>query len=125
MKRSIGLVGTAAFVGVLALGACTAGGSSPSNGPSASATQTITVWHGFTGSNEVNAFNAAVARFHTAHSNIIVKTVKGQDDDKITKAISGVDPPDVAVSFTTDNVGKFCSSGVWQDLQLLMDKDKV
>ena len=105
----------AATAALLAMTACTAGGSSnEKKGPAPEAKQTITVWHGFTGSNEVNAFNAAVARFHTAHPNITVKTVKGQDDDKITKAISGGDPPDVAVSFTTDNVGKFCSSGAWQ-----------
>jgi ABC-type glycerol-3-phosphate transport system substrate-binding protein len=116
----------AATAALLALSACTAGGSSnEKKGPAPEAKQTITVWHGFTGSNEVKAFNAAVARFHAAHPNITVKTVKGQDDDKITKAISGGDPPDVAVSFTTDNVGKFCSSGAWQDLQPLMDKDKV
>jgi multiple sugar transport system substrate-binding protein len=113
-------------VALLAVSACTAGGSStPKKGPATTVAQTITVWHGFTGSNEVNAFNAAVARFHAANPTITVKTVKGQDDDKITKAISGGDPPDVAVSFTTDNVGKFCTSGAWQDLQPLLDKDKV
>jgi ABC-type glycerol-3-phosphate transport system substrate-binding protein len=114
-----------ALAAVLALGACTAGSGSSDNGPSLSAKQTITVWHGFTGDNEVNAFNAAVARFHDKYPNITVKPVKGQDDDKITKAISGGDPPDVAVSFTTDNVGKFCSTGAWQDLNPLMKKDGV
>jgi ABC-type glycerol-3-phosphate transport system substrate-binding protein len=123
MNRSTRLVLTGAVVGALALSACTAGGGSSSNGPSASAKQTIVVWHGFTGDNEVNAFNAAVARFHAKYPNITVKTVKGQDDDKITKAISGGDPPDVALSFTTDNVGKFCSTGAWQDLNPLMRKD--
>lgn len=118
------LTATAA-VALLAVSACTAGSSTPKKGPATTVAQTITIWHGFTGTNEVTAFDAAVARFHAAHPNITVKTVKGQDDDKITKAISGGDPPDVAVSFTTDNVGKFCSSGAWQDLQPLMDKDKL
>jgi len=125
MTRSLrlALVGTA--LGALALSACTAGGGSSSNGPSAGAKQTITVWHGFTGDNEVNAFNAAVARFHAKYPNITVNSVKGQDDDKITKAISGGDPPDVALSFTTDNVGKFCSTGAWQDLTGLMKQSGV
>jgi ABC-type glycerol-3-phosphate transport system substrate-binding protein len=119
------LTATAA-VALLAVSACTAGGSStPKKGPATTVAQTITVWHGFTGTNEVTAFNAAVARFHAANPTITVKAVKGQDDDKITKAISGGNPPDVAVSFTTDNVGKFCTSGAWQDLQPLLDKDKV
>src|SRR3954471_13263329 len=125
MNRSIrlGLVG--GLTVVLGVSACTAGNSSSHNGPSAGAKQTITVWHGFTGENEVNAFNAAVARFHDKFPNITVKAVKGQDDDKITKAISGGDPPDVAVSFTTDNVGKFCSTGAWEDLNPLMKQDGV
>lgn len=117
------LVGT--LTAVLGLGACTADTGSSGNGPSAGATQTITVWHGFTGDNEVNAFNAAVDRFHAKYPNITVKAVKGQDDEKITKAISGGDPPDVAVSFTTDNVGKFCSTGAWEDLNPLMKQDGI
>ncbi len=125
MTRSLRLAFTAAAVGALALSACTAGGGSSSNGPSAGAKQTITVWHGFTGDNEVNAFNAAVARFHAKFPNITVNSVKGQDDDKITKAISGGDPPDVALSFTTDNVGKFCATGAWQDLTGLMKDSGV
>ena len=114
-----------AVVAALGLSACTAGGGDSDNGPDADAKQTITVWHGFTGDNEVKAFDAAVAAFHAKFPNITVKAVKGQDDDKITKAISGGDPPDVAVSFTTDNVGKFCSSGAWQDLSPLMKDDGV
>ncbi|MDT7573877.1 MAG: multiple sugar transport system substrate-binding protein [Pseudonocardiales bacterium] len=125
MNRSIRIGLAAALAAALASSACTAGNDSSGSGPSAGATQTITVWHGFTGDNEVNAFNAAVARFHAKYPNITVKAVKGQDDDKITKAISGGDPPDVAVSFTTDNVGKFCASGAWQDLNPLMKSDGV
>jgi multiple sugar transport system substrate-binding protein len=117
------------LVGILAaslgVSACTAGTSSSGKGPKATAKQTITVWHGFTGDNEVKAFNTAVARFHAKYPNITVKAVKGQDDDKITKAISGGDPPDVAVSFTTDNVGKFCATGAWQDLNPLMKQDGI
>jgi multiple sugar transport system substrate-binding protein len=119
----LALVGT--LTAVLGLSACTAGTGSSGKGPSADKKQTITVWHGFTGDNEVNAFNAAVSRFHAKYPNITVKAVKGQDDDKITKAISGGDPPDVAVSFTTDNVGKFCATGAWQDLNPMMKKDGI
>jgi ABC-type glycerol-3-phosphate transport system substrate-binding protein len=125
MTKTLRLALVATLTTAFGLVACTAGGGGSDNGPAASAKQTITVWHGFTGDNEVNAFNAAVARFHAKFPNITVKAVKGQDDDKITKAISGGDPPDVAVSFTTDNVGKFCATGAWQDLNPLMKQDGI
>jgi ABC-type glycerol-3-phosphate transport system substrate-binding protein len=105
---------------------CTAGGGAQPAGPAADAPQTITIWHGFGSSaSEVKAFNTILAAFHAAHPNITVKAVPGQDDDKITAGIRSGNPPDVAVSFTTDNVGKFCQSGAFQDLAPLIARDKV
>ena len=115
-----------AALALLAAG-CTAGNSQqPAKGPAVTEQQTITIWHGFGSSaNEVNAFNKMLSLFHTAHPNITVKAVPGQDDDKITAGIRSGNPPDVAVSFTTDNVGKFCQSGAFQDLAPLISRDKV
>jgi ABC-type glycerol-3-phosphate transport system substrate-binding protein len=116
----------AAVLALLAAG-CTAGTSQqPAKGPAATEQQTITIWHGFGSSaNEVNAFNKMLSLFHAAHPNITVKAVSGQDDDKITAGIRAGNPPDVAVSFTTDNVGKFCQSGAFQDLAPSIGRDKV
>jgi ABC-type glycerol-3-phosphate transport system substrate-binding protein len=113
-------------IAVLAAG-CTAGTSQqPAAGPAATEQQTITIWHGFGSSaNEVNAFNKMLSLFHAAHPNITVKAVPGQDDDKITAGIRSGNPPDVASSFTTDNVGKFCQSGAFTDLTPYLTRDKV
>ena len=106
--------------------ACTAGSQSPADsGPKAEAPQTIEVWHGWSAPHEVKAFEDAVAGFHRLHPNITVKLVKGQDDDKILNAIRSGTPPDVVSSFSTNNVGQFCSSGALQDLTPYLQKDKV
>lgn len=111
---------------IAAATACTAGNQSPANqGPKAEAPQTIEVWHGWSADHEVKAFEDAVAGFHRLHPNITVKLVKGQDDDKILNAIRSGTPPDVVSSFSTNNVGQFCSSGALQDLTPYLRKDKV
>jgi ABC-type glycerol-3-phosphate transport system substrate-binding protein len=106
--------------------ACTAGNQSPAaTGPKADAPQTIEVWHGWSAPHEVKAFQDAIAGFHRLHPNITVKLVKGQDDTKILNAVRGGNPPDVVSSFSTDNVGQFCSSGALQNLTPFLQKDKV
>jgi ABC-type glycerol-3-phosphate transport system substrate-binding protein len=116
----------AALVITAAATACTAGNQSPADsGPKAEAPQTIEVWHGWSASHEVKAFEDAIAGFHRLHPNITVKLVKGQDDTKILNAIRSGNPPDVVSSFSTNNVGQFCSSGALQDLTPYLKKDKV
>ncbi len=106
--------------------ACTAGNPAPAKqGPKAEAAQTIEVWHGWSAPHEVKAFEDAIAGFHKLHPNITVKLVKGQDDDKILNAIRSGTPPDVVSSFSTNNVGQFCSSGALQDLTPYLKQDKV
>ncbi|MCW2917983.1 MAG: ABC-type sugar transport system periplasmic component-like protein [Actinomycetia bacterium] len=128
MRTSLRRIAMATAAAGLALtSACTAGSSSTNTnaGPKADAPQTITVWHGWTADHEVQAITDATAAFHTAHPNITVKLVKGIQDDKITQAIRGGNPPDVVSSFTTDSLGAWCHSGAWQDLGPWLKKDKV
>jgi ABC-type glycerol-3-phosphate transport system substrate-binding protein len=114
-----------ALLAVLAAG-CTAGTPRQQAAPPAGEPQTISIWHGFGGSaSEVKAFNSILSMFHAAHPNITVKATPDQDDDKITAGIRSGNPPDVAVSFTTDNVGKFCQSGAFQDLAPMLARDRV
>jgi len=40
----------------------------------------------------------------------------GIGDNKITASINAGNPPDAVLSFGVDNVGKWCESGAWQDL---------
>jgi multiple sugar transport system substrate-binding protein len=77
---------------------------------------TLNVWHGWTNDREVNAFQKVVDKFHAAHPNITVNLTKGVQDQQIINGIRGGEKVDVAVSFTTDNVGYFCDSGAWVDL---------
>lgn len=121
MKRLLAVVSVLA---VLA-GACTASGGSETPAtinPSAShAPVTIEIWGAWTG-RELRQFNQIFTGFTQQYPWITVKSVGGVGDQKIIAAINSGTPPDVALSFTPDNVGQFCSSGAWQDLKPYMDQ---
>ncbi|QLH21792.1 ABC transporter substrate-binding protein [Streptomyces sp. Rer75] len=93
---------------------------------------TLKFWHGWSEKNEVKAIDAGIARFEKLHPNIKVKTTGNVTDATLNQALraGGDDAPDVASSFTTNNVGQYCSSGMWADLDPFMkktglDKNKV
>ncbi|WP_316772786.1 ABC transporter substrate-binding protein [Streptomyces sasae] len=106
--------------------ACT-GQSSSGASDDASANTTINFWHAWSAPNEVKAVNALIAGFEKAHPNIHVNVVSNMTDDKINQALrSGGDKaPDVISSFTTNNVGKFCSSGALVDLNPFFKKSGI
>ncbi|MFH8340498.1 ABC transporter substrate-binding protein [Streptomyces sp. AM6-12] len=85
---------------------------------------TINFWHAWSAPNEVAAVKSLVAGFEKAHPNIHVHIVGNMTDDKINQALraGGGDAPDVISSFTTNNVGKFCSSGALIDLNPFLRK---
>ncbi|MFJ9709949.1 ABC transporter substrate-binding protein [Streptomyces sp. NPDC101234] len=114
---------TAAASSLALLTACT-GQSSSGASDDASANTTINFWHAWSAPNEVKAVNALIAGFEKAHPNIHVNVVSNMTDDKINQALrSGGDKaPDVISSFTTNNVGKFCSSGALVDLNPFFKK---
>ncbi|QIS12661.1 extracellular solute-binding protein [Nocardia arthritidis] len=110
------------------LTACTGQSSGGGDDGSASGKDvTITFWHGWSQDNEVKAIQDNVAAFEKLHPNIHVKLVGNVSDDKIEQALraGGSDAPDVVSSFTTDQVGKFCSANVWIDLNPLLRKDNI
>ncbi|MEU6717248.1 ABC transporter substrate-binding protein [Nonomuraea sp. NPDC046802] len=125
----------AAVITVTACTACTAGRqAAPSLGaqprPSGSASQalpaaTLELWHGFSTDAEVKAFEEAIAAFNNKFPQITVKTTKGVQDDQITQAIRSGKAPDVAASFTTDNVAQWCRSGSFQDLTPVIEQDGI
>jgi multiple sugar transport system substrate-binding protein len=92
--------------------------------PGATASGTIEFWHFFT-EKEADAIQKAVDGFQAKFPQVKVIVKSGQDDDKTTQAIAAGQGPDVALSGTTDNVGKFCSTGAWQDLGPYLARDKV
>ncbi len=88
---------------------------------------TLTFWHGWSAPSEVKAIEDNIASFEKKHPNIDVKIVKGVTDDKINQSLrgGGSKGPDVVSSFTTDSMGRFCSSNALADLKPFLDKSKI
>jgi multiple sugar transport system substrate-binding protein len=121
MRRLLG--GLAVFV-IVAVG-CTAGGGGESpatvNPSGSHEPVTITIWGAWTG-RELRQFNKIFDGFTQKYPWIHVKSVGDVGDQKIVAAINSGQPPDVALSFTPDNVGQFCASGAWQNLKPYMQQ---
>lgn len=117
---------TASTALLLSTTACT-GQSASEASDDASKEQTITFWHAWSAPNEVKAVQSLVAGFEKAHPNIHVNVVGNMTDDKINQALraGGSKAPDVISSFTTNNVGKFCSSGALVDLNPFFKKAHI
>jgi multiple sugar transport system substrate-binding protein len=82
------------------------------------------LWHFFT-DREAGAIDAVIKDFRASHPKITVTVKSGQDDTKVTQAIGAGNGPDIGLSYSTDIVGKFCSSGAWVDLNQYLTRDKV
>jgi len=120
-----------AVVGAALLAGC-ANPSVGSDQDDPKAPVTLKFWHGWSEKGEVKAINDSLARFAKLHPNIHVKAVGNVTDATLNQALraGGDDAPDVVSSFTTTNVGQYCSSGMWADLDPFlrksgMDKNKV
>ncbi|MFI1676900.1 ABC transporter substrate-binding protein [Streptomyces sp. NPDC020607] len=85
---------------------------------------TIKFWHGWATPGEVKAVNDSIDRFEKLHPNIHVKATGNVSDETINQALraGGDKAPDVVSSFTTNNVGQYCDSGMWADLDPFMKK---
>jgi multiple sugar transport system substrate-binding protein len=117
----------AAAAAVLVLGASACGGSGGGASDNPNAKTTITFWHGWSAPNEVKGIKDNIAAFEKVHPNITVKAVSNITDDKINQALRAGGPkaPDVVSSFTTDNVGEFCSSHAFVDLTPFLKKSGI
>ncbi|MEV7782674.1 ABC transporter substrate-binding protein [Kitasatospora sp. NPDC088351] len=126
-RRTFAAVAGSAVLALLAT-ACTGSNDDGGNDDSASGKDvTITFWHGWSQDSEVKAINDNIAAFEKAHPNIHVKAVPNIADDKVNQALraGGDEAPDVVSSFTTNNVGMFCSTKAFADLKPFLDKDKI
>ncbi|MEU4268412.1 ABC transporter substrate-binding protein [Streptomyces sp. NPDC026092] len=123
-RAAVALAATASVA--LLASACT-GSADNKASDDPNAQTTITFWHGWSAPSEAKAIQDNVARFEKAHPNIKVKVVGNINDDKLSQALraGGSNGPDVAASFTTSNVGKFCHTGSFADLKPFLEKDKV
>src|SRR3954468_537789 len=111
---------------VLTTAACTGSAGGGVN-VDPNAKTTITFWHGWSAPNEVKAIKDNIAAFEKTHPNITVKVVSGITDDKINQALRAGGPkaPDVVSSFTTDNVGEFCTSHAFVDLSPFLKQSGI
>jgi multiple sugar transport system substrate-binding protein len=110
---------------VVLAAACTPGSGAPDVAATApEPSGTVEFWHQFT-DRESEAIASIVADFTAKYPKVHVNITDGQDDDKTLQAIGAGNGPDIAQSFSTDRVGKFCSSGAWVDLKPYVDRDKV
>jgi multiple sugar transport system substrate-binding protein len=120
-KAALALAASASLA--LLATACT-GQSGSDASDDASKDTTLNFWHAWSAPNEVAGVKALVAGFEKTHPNIHVNVVGNMTDDKINQALrtGGTKAPDVISSFTTNNVGKFCSSGALVDLNPFFKK---
>ncbi|GLF93664.1 ABC transporter substrate-binding protein [Streptomyces yaizuensis] len=123
-KTAAALAATAA-VSLLA-SACT-GSNEETAQDDPKAKATITFWHGWSAPSEVKAIEENIRRFEAAHTNIKVKIVGNMTDDKVNQALraGGSKAPDVVSSFSTTNVGKFCATRAFVDLNPFLEKSNV
>jgi multiple sugar transport system substrate-binding protein len=123
------LLAISAAAGLTLLTACTAGteNSRPAVGASAESHDPVTIefWHGFSADNELKAFEDTLAGFKQKYPWITVHATKAVQDDAILQSVRGGNPPDVALSFTTDSVAQFCKAGVFQDLNPYLQASKI
>jgi multiple sugar transport system substrate-binding protein len=116
-----------ALLAALALAAGFTRSSSQSSAPAAPAAKQatkLTIWVGWS-ARELSEFKKVVAEYDKARPNIEVKVVGSINDTKIIAALRSGQAPDVVSSFTSQNVGIYCSSGGWIDLGSYLKRDKI
>jgi multiple sugar transport system substrate-binding protein len=123
-KAALALAASASLA-LLATGCTGQSGSEASD--DASKETTLNFWHAWSAPAEVAAVKSLVAGFEKTHPGIHVNVVGNMTDDKINQALrtGGTKAPDVISSFTTNNVGKFCSSGALIDLNPFFEKSGI
>ena len=85
----------------------------------AAGTRTVTVWSPYKGGN-LDLWNAAIKRIEAANPGLKVTSVGSIDMAKSLAAINAGNGPDISVSNGAGNLGWFCGTGAWQNLNTLI-----
>lgn len=85
---------------------------------------TVSFWHFFS-DREAGVIQSVVDDFEAANPGVTVEVHEGQDDEKLRKAIATGDKVDLGLSYSTDIVGNFCSTGAFRDLGEVIKRDSV
>ena len=83
------------------------------------ATRTVTVWSPYNGGN-LAMWDAAIKRIEAANPGLNIKSVGSIDMAKSLAAINAGNGPDISVSNGNGNLGWFCGTGAWQNLNSLI-----
>ncbi len=118
MKRVATAVGV-----VTALVLCA--GSASARPTQASGPTKLTIWVGWSAGHELIEFKKIIAEYDKKRPNVTVNVVGGINDDKIISALRAGNAPDVVSSFQSNNVGVYCPSGGWIDLNPYLKRDKI
>jgi multiple sugar transport system substrate-binding protein len=118
MKRVATAVGV-----VTALVLCV--GSASARPTEASGPTKLTIWVGWSAGHELIEFKKIIAEYDKKRPNVTVNVVGGINDDKIISALRAGNAPDVVSSFQSNNVGVYCPSGGWIDLNPYLKRDKI
>ncbi|TAL44122.1 MAG: extracellular solute-binding protein, partial [Salinibacterium sp.] len=118
---------SALAVASLVLAGCTApsGNSAIDPNPPKVLKGTVSLWHFFSSSREAGVIQSVVDDFEKANPGVTVQVKSGQDDDKVQKVISSGGNIDVAISYTPEIVGKFCSTGAFVSLNPYIERDNA
>jgi multiple sugar transport system substrate-binding protein len=122
MRRVTGSLLAALVLGAVLAAAITMG--SAHAGARSTKKTTLTVWVGWS-ARELRAFKGVVADYQKKHPELNIKVVGSINDTKIQNAIRSGNAPDVVSSFTSANVGVYCGTGAWINLQPFLSKDHV
>lgn len=104
----------------------------PSQTPSTTARPTapadfsghLTLGHFFTG-DDADAVQATVDSFESLYTNVTVSVIPGLDDDELRSAITAGRNMDVAITYSSDQIGPLCSSGTFNDLTPYIQADNI
>jgi multiple sugar transport system substrate-binding protein len=122
-RLAVALVAAAALA-LTACGSGSDGAAAPPPPKGGKPAGDITFWHFFTDREEA-AIQGVVDDFEAANPGVHVTVKGGQDDEKMRQAIAAGKGPDVGLSYSTDIVGNFCTTGAWIDLAPWIARDKV
>ena len=84
----------------------------------------LTIWVGWS-ARELGVFKKVVAEYDQKHPEVTIDVVGGIDDNKIVAAIRSGNAPDVVSSFNSYNVGNYCGTGGWIDLDHYLKQDHI
>jgi multiple sugar transport system substrate-binding protein len=125
MRRQLASITAVAAATALVLTGCSTGGSTGIDKTAPTKLSgTVSLWHFFT-DREAKVIQSVVNDFEKLHPDVKVVVHSGQDDTKLQQAISAGNNVDVGLSYSTDIVGAFCTSGAFRDLTPYIKRDKV